>query len=217
MVPAALPRLRPALAALAAILLVAALAVLTPAAAFAHDRLVESSPAADASVQTLPAELTLTYSAELITGEGATIVEVTGPDGASANAGEPVVEGAIVRVPLTAEAAAGSYQVAWRVVSSDGHPISDEFAFEVLTSTIAEETEPAEEPAEEPLAEPDAEAPAAGEETESPASRVFFSPGVIAALVAGAGFVVVLAFVALRARSRRPDESATEPRTLDAR
>lgn len=125
----------------AALMATASLLVVSPAAS-AHDALVDSSPAAGTTVETLPAALTLTFSGELTTGGNATAVEVSGPDGAAAHTGDPVVEGMTVTVPLAEEAPAGEYSVAWRVVSSDGHPISGEFVFGVTTSTVAETAEP---------------------------------------------------------------------------
>ena len=86
--------------ALAATLLAAFLVLLSPLSASAHDALVSSSPAADSSVETLPSELTLTFSAKLIDGEGATELTVTDPAGQSVIDGTPTVEGAIVTQPL---------------------------------------------------------------------------------------------------------------------
>lgn len=126
--------------ALAATLLAAFLVLFSPLAASAHDALVSSSPEADSTVETLPSELTLTFSAKLITGDGATEVVVTDADGNSVTDGEPTVDGAIVTQPLQAEAAAGEYHVIWKVVSSDGHPTSDEFFFTVTTGSVATPT-----------------------------------------------------------------------------
>lgn len=123
--------------ALATSLLAAFLVLFSPLAASAHDGLIASSPAADSTVETLPAELTLTFSADLIDGEGATEVVVTDAAGTSVIDGPATVEGGVVTQPLVAEAAAGEYHVIWKVVSSDGHPTSDEFFFTVNTSTVA--------------------------------------------------------------------------------
>lgn len=150
MLSSSLPRHRFAPWLVIGMLLAAFSLVIAPAAASAHDRLTGSSPEADSTVDTLPAELTLTFSANLIDGPNATQIEVTAADGRAAHAGEPVVSGQTVTVPLIAEAPAGVYQVVWRVVSSDTHPISGEFSFEVRTST---ETVPV------PSAEPTPELP----------------------------------------------------------
>ncbi|WP_312672065.1 copper resistance protein CopC [Microbacterium sp.] len=122
--------------ALAATLLAAFLVLFSPLSASAHDALVSSSPAADSSVETLPAELTLTFSAKLIDGEGATELTVTDPTGESVIDGAPTVDGAIVTQPLTGSGPAGEYRVVWKVVSSDGHPTSGAFSF---TVTVGDE------------------------------------------------------------------------------
>jgi methionine-rich copper-binding protein CopC len=109
----------------------AALALLVPALpASAHDQLVSSDPAADAVLDALPAEITLTYSAELLGDGGSNVVEVTDAAGTVLNDGAAVVDGTNVTQALTGEAS-GAVTVLWRVVSSDGHPISGEFAFTV--------------------------------------------------------------------------------------
>ena len=138
------PRLVRARAGLAAVA-VALFAVLLPAApAAAHDQLVGSDPAADAVLTELPAEITLTYSAELLGDAGSNIVEVTDAAGTALNDGTAVVDGVTVSQALTG-AASGPVTVLWRVVSSDGHPISGEFVFTVEGASTAEPTsEPAE-------------------------------------------------------------------------
>ncbi|MCK2037200.1 copper resistance protein CopC [Microbacterium sp. SSW1-49] len=153
--------------ALAATLLAAFLVLFSPLAASAHDALVSSSPAADSTVETLPDELTLTFSAKLITGEGATEVVVTDAEGNSVTDGEPTVDGAIVTQPLKAEAAAGEYHVIWKVVSSDGHPTSEEFFFTVTASSLpAPDATPTTAPA---TAAPSPESTSTPEATTTPA------------------------------------------------
>lgn len=129
--------------ALAATLLAAFLVLFSPLSASAHDALVSSSPAADSTVETLPTDLTLTFSAKLIDGEGATEVVVTDPAGASVIDGAATVEGAVVTQPLRGSGPAGEYHVVWKVVSSDGHPTSGEFSF---TVTVGDESTPTDEP-----------------------------------------------------------------------
>lgn len=131
------------LAALTALLLAAMLVLLAPSAASAHDALIGSDPEAGSTVDTLPAELRLTYSAEIIA-EGRTAVEVLDPDGASVVEGEPVINGAVVTQALGEGTVAGEYRVLWQVTSSDGHLTSDEFSF---TLSTAAEPEPTEDPA----------------------------------------------------------------------
>ncbi|WP_282836527.1 copper resistance CopC family protein [Microbacterium flavum] len=111
--------------------LVAALAlVLAAAPAWAHDELIGSDPAAGSEIDALPSELTLTFSGVLMDEPGATEVVVTDATGASLVGGDPVLDGTRLTQPLTGSAS-GAVTVIWRVVSSDGHPVSDQFTFTV--------------------------------------------------------------------------------------
>ncbi|WAC68261.1 copper resistance CopC family protein [Microbacterium sp. SL75] len=124
------PRRRTVPAVLAAGLLAAA-ALLVPALpAAAHDELVSTDPAAGATLESLPSQITLSYSADILTDAGATVIEVTDSAGASLANGAPAVSGTEVTQAL-AGPASGTVTVKWRVVSSDGHPIDGDFAFAV--------------------------------------------------------------------------------------
>lgn len=144
--------------ALAVTMLAAFLVLFSPLSASAHDALVSSSPAADGSVETVPTELTLTFNAKLIDGEGATEVVVTDPAGNSVTDGSATVDGAIATQPLRGAGPAGEYHVIWKVVSSDGHPTSGEYSFTVGDAGAATE---------EPSAAPTTAAPTA-EQTAAP-------------------------------------------------
>lgn len=178
-----------------------------PQPATAHDALVESSPAADSTVETLPGELTLTFSAALIGGDGSTEIVVTDAAGESVTDGAAELDGAMVTQPLVAEADAGQYQVLWKVVSSDGHPTSGEFAFTVATSTLP--TEPSAAPTETVVPTPDETQTAAPAEDPNMESIASFSPGW---LIGGAIVLLVVAillFLLLRRRGPRDSESDT--------
>lgn len=191
---------RTAPAVLAAALLTAFLVLFAwPQQASAHDSLLDSSPAADSAVDTLPAELTLTFSAALIPGDGSTEVVVTDADGTSVTDGEPELDGALVTQPLVAEAAAGEYHVLWKVVSSDGHPTSGEFFFTVTTGTGAA-TAPAENDGDETATdEITTQAPADDPDmaAETSISPAWIIGGIVVLLVA-----VVIVVLALRGRRR---------------
>ena len=124
---------RRAIAAAAAALLLSLGGLMVASPASAHDELVSTDPAADAVLEALPAQLTLTFSGELATDPGATELQVTDAAGTSLADGDPLVEGTVVTQPLSG-AASGVVTVLWKVVSSDGHPISGEFAFSVPTA-----------------------------------------------------------------------------------
>lgn len=194
-------RLPAAPVALAAALLTAFLVLFAPLSASAHDSLLASSPEADSTVETLPAELTLTFSAKLIDETGATEVVVTDPSGDSVTEGAATVEGAIVTQQLSTEAPAGAYHVIWKVVSSDGHPTSGEFDFTVANSTEAAPTaEPSAEPTDTPTAAPapiatagpGTDATPAPESDDSSASTTLIWVLAIAAVLVIGGIVVWL-------------------------
>ncbi|WP_369052392.1 copper resistance CopC family protein [Kineococcus terrestris] len=176
--------------------LAAPLALAAPA--LAHDRLVASSPADGDVVGTAPDTVDLEMSeTPLALG---TLVEVTGPGGL-VSTGEPRVVDSTVSQSLGAERPAGTYEVQWRVTSSDGHPVSGSFTFEA-TGALAESTatEPAEPtaPAETPAAESPADEPVSAD----PAAGLGGS-GTGALVGVLAAVVVVLAGVGAVLRTRR--------------
>ncbi|MFB8147387.1 copper resistance protein CopC [Microbacterium sp. NPDC056003] len=155
--------------ALAAALLVAFALLLVPASpAHAHDELIGSTPSAGSTVEAVPAQLTLTFSGAIATDAGASDVAVTDAAGASLIDGAPTAQDNVLTQPLTGEAS-GEITVLWKVVSSDGHPISGQFAFTVTsgptptpTDTATPTPTPTEtsEPTQEPSASPSATVPA---------------------------------------------------------
>jgi hypothetical protein len=89
-----------------------------------------------AVLDSAPTELTLSFNNTLI--EVGTVINVTAPDGSSAAEGEPRFAGRDALQTLKADLAEGDYLVVWRVVSSDGHPISGSFDFTVGAGGDAE-------------------------------------------------------------------------------
>ncbi len=124
-------RRRGALAATAAV--VAALALLLmPARADAHAELTSSEPAAGEQLDAPPDQVVLhfTESVELTDDT----LEVLDADGVRVDIGEPGHpggDGASVAASLPGDLDDGAYVVAWRVVSSDSHPIGGAFTFRV--------------------------------------------------------------------------------------
>ncbi|WP_435093495.1 copper resistance CopC family protein [Clavibacter michiganensis] len=116
--------------------------------ASAHNYLVSSSPAAGSTIDAPPSEVTLTFNDVILdlaaagggggdasTGSapasgGSSVVQVTGPDGQGTHfeTGCATDSGRTVSVPV-ALGGSGQYTVTWRVVSADGHPVSDSIAF----------------------------------------------------------------------------------------
>ncbi|GIH23647.1 hypothetical protein Aph01nite_19570 [Acrocarpospora phusangensis] len=92
--------------------------------ASAHDRLSKSTPAKNATVESLES-ITLTFTARVrfpamvLRSEAGTMVQLS----------KPRTEGKDVVAALSAAPPPGKYVVGWRVVSSDGHPIEGEIPF----------------------------------------------------------------------------------------
>lgn len=111
------------------VLLAFALVIVSVGPAGAHDELAESSPSAGAVLVSAPAEVRLTFSAEIM--DAGAVVAVTDDRDVSWTIGEPQVVENLVTVGIPDVLPDGGYVVLWRVVSSDGHPISGTFSFAV--------------------------------------------------------------------------------------
>ena len=114
-----------------------ALAALFGIPAFAHATLTETFPA-DGAEATELSEIGLTANEELLDlGDGAGFVfSVTDSDGHFYGDGCVVVDGSTASMPV-ALGEAGTYAVAFRVVSADGHPIEGAWSFTYAPSTDA--------------------------------------------------------------------------------
>lgn len=118
------------LSALAAVML----ALGVGGAAYAHSALVSASPAAGETVTALPTKVVLTFNEDVA--PGLAVIRVTDGEGLAVATGEAVVSGTSVTQKLVANLHAGSYQVAFKVTSADGHPISDAYSF-VIPASVA--------------------------------------------------------------------------------
>lgn len=122
------------LARLGAVLaVVCASALQLPGVALAHDVLTRTSPADGAAVEKSPAIVEFEFDAE-VKPSFATVV-IKGPDGQRWDTGEATVVGLVVRAPVKASAPAGAYTAAYRVVSSDSHPITGSIKYTVRTAS----------------------------------------------------------------------------------
>jgi copper resistance protein C len=116
---------------------VVAVAVLSaPPAAWAHSRLVQTSPATSATVTAPVSEVTLTFNEHVH--QQFSVVVVRGPAGASYSDGHVRVVDDVVHQPVY-PLKSGGYTVEWRVVSADAHPVQGSFGF---TVTLPADLEP---------------------------------------------------------------------------
>lgn len=97
----------------------------TPAAA--HTRLQSSDPADGASLATAPSRVSLTFNEQLQ--PGFSTLSVIGPDGAARQTGEVSADGGTVSTAVLPLGPAGRYEIGYRVVSDDGHPVAGAVAF----------------------------------------------------------------------------------------
>ncbi len=110
-----------------------AIGLLVPAPpAEAHAIVLSTEPAIDEVVPDAPESVIIRLNESVEISFGA--MRVYSTDGDRVDAGDAEhIEGATdeIQVPLESDLARGTYTVTWRVVSADGHPISEAFVFHV--------------------------------------------------------------------------------------
>ena len=183
---------------LAALLLCVGASLPAAPAAFAHDQLISSSPAPDERLDKTPASITLAFSSPLLAlGHEVRVVDDNAKNWVS---GAAVLSRETLTQALP-ELPDGGYQVSWRVVSADGHPISGSYGFRVGNPAAAE---------------PGASASptASAETTAAAATDAGDGAGVpgwlpAAGIAAAAGLGIYLVFAGLR-RIKRNTQSPSE-------
>jgi methionine-rich copper-binding protein CopC len=139
--PKTLPKLVIVLFALATLLL-------NPTSAAAHSGVVSSNPAEGERLQKLPTEISITFSEELLVISDRTINTVTlaNVDGTEVSLTDIKVEGNLLtaKVP-TGEYPSGRYEMAYRIISADGHEVSAVITFS-LNQPVVTGDEPADNP-----------------------------------------------------------------------
>ncbi|HUR02200.1 MAG TPA: copper resistance CopC family protein [Nonomuraea sp.] len=98
----------------------------TAGPALAHDALKSSDPAKDATVESID-KVRLEFTSPV----RIPVVIVRGPGGTAYQSGDPQAGGKVVTQELKGTLPNGKYTIAYRVVSSDGHPIEGEIPFTV--------------------------------------------------------------------------------------
>ncbi|GAA1831228.1 copper resistance CopC family protein [Agromyces salentinus] len=114
----------------AAVVAASALLVSVPAiSASAHNSVISTTPAEGEVVTQQPGQVSLVTNDDLLDlGTGAAML-VRGPDGLYYGDGCAVIDGASAAAAVDL-GEPGTYTVTWQVVSTDGHPISGEWAFD---------------------------------------------------------------------------------------
>lgn len=192
--------------ALAAVALLIAALILPAAPAAAHDQLVSTDPDQGSTVQTAPEAITMTFSGSpQKLGNEISVVH----DGTDVADGDPTAEFHTITQPLTGDLVPGDYEVKWRVVSEDGHPVTGKFSFTLAGDSTSEETPtdrataeptdhssdeaaPGSSPSSASTAAPDTSSSAAADAAADNASSSGLLIGIVAVVV-----IVILAFAIL--------------------
>jgi methionine-rich copper-binding protein CopC len=106
--------------------------------ASAHSVLIAMTPTDGSLVMVAPSQVVLTFDSPIQ--DIGDVVIVVGPDGTHAETGSPVIVNNVVTVALKPITVPGHYRVAYRVTSTDGHPVTRELGFDYLTATAADTT-----------------------------------------------------------------------------
>ena len=114
-------------------------------AALAHAGLVSSTPAANSEVNVMPSEISVTFTEELMTigGKEVNSISLNLMDGAEVTLTDVKVDGAVLSATVPAgEYESGIYEVFYKIVSADGHKLSDSFSFSLNGPTLYTTAEP---------------------------------------------------------------------------
>lgn len=167
-----------------AIVIMAAGLIATAGPSSAHTDLVSTSPVAGAVLAQVPSAVVLTFNEALLA--DTVSVSISDATGTVLPADPAQLNGAVVTAPWPATASGGSFVIAYRVVSEDGHPVTGSFAFTIEASADATAVPTA-----------IAAAPATATNTASPAASPATTPpwpliAIVFALAAVVGVVLVI-------------------------
>jgi len=109
--------------------------LLTGGTASAHDVVTGSDPADGATLADAPTQVSVTFDDSPQPGLAA--LTVVGPDGTHHEQGQATIRGDAVSVPVGPLPVAGEYEVGYRIVSSDGHPVTGSISFTLTDPSSA--------------------------------------------------------------------------------
>lgn len=99
------------------------------APASAHAQRLVSTPAVGAVLYKWPALASVTFDDDIVAMPDANQLVVTDPKRHRVDTGAFVVKGATLTVALKKTKLYGKYTVTYRVISADGHPVSESYPF----------------------------------------------------------------------------------------
>lgn len=174
---------------------IAGVLVLAPVSqASAHSELIESTPVSGATLDKAPNEVQLVFGEPVQQQGGYILVSVR--DTIVSEESTFAANENVATVQLVAAGQPGTYTVSFRVVSADGHIVSDKFEYEVVDASVYTSTDPTQ------TSSDDASQAAA---TSAPTGEPDGSNGsVVWVLGLGAiGIALVAAMIAVAVRGRR--------------
>lgn len=119
-----------------ALLSISFASIFSTTAAVAHSGVVSSNPSADQVLTALPDEISVTFSEELLVIEGKTVntLTLTAQDTTQVPLTDISVEGNFLSASMpVGDFPAGLYEMKYRVISADGHEVSDVITFSLDT------------------------------------------------------------------------------------
>lgn len=123
--------MRRVLAVLAAGFVLLAGLLATAGTASAHNVLVGSDPVPNATLDAAPAQVKLTFDQPIQTGPGFNTMTLTGPGGTRWPVADVLVDSTVISGRVGALGPAGRYELGYRVLSADGHPVTGVIPFTV--------------------------------------------------------------------------------------
>jgi len=117
---------------LLALVMAASLLFAASSPAYAHAQLTTANPKANAVLFTMPSQVRLQFSDEIIELPGGNVISVTGPNGRRIDTGATTVLGNQMTVKLRKISTLGKYTVRYRVISEDGHPVNASYKFSLV-------------------------------------------------------------------------------------
>ena len=121
--------------------------LLSPAAAFAHAGVVATTPVQDQVLMSMAREISIQFSEELLTIENQDVntISLTELDGPAIELENVTVDGAFLKAEIPiGDYAPGTYEVNYRIVSADGHKVSDSFTFSLNAPAVTATAAPVE-------------------------------------------------------------------------
>lgn len=116
--------------------------LLVPVSANAHAGVVSTNPTQGQVLTSMPTELSVTFSENLLelTNQEVNTLKLSNFDGPEVELGAVKVDGATLSatVPVI-DYPSGTYEMVYRVVSADGHEVSDSLTFSLNTPTLYQE------------------------------------------------------------------------------